>query len=357
MKKLLGGKGANLAEMCKIGLSVPPGLTITTETCREFHEAGSKLPEGCWEEIISGLRTVEKMIGKKLGDAKDPLLVSVRSGAAISMPGMMDTVLNLGLNDQVVEGLAAKAGRRFAFDAYRRFLDMFGDVVMGVPHKLFEKKLHAIKAKRGVKNDNDLTAKDLETLVKDYKQVYVEQGIAFPEDPLEQLENAIYAVFNSWESERANVYRSVNQITGLSGTAVNIQCMAFGNLGETSGTGVCFTRNPSNGERKLYGEYLINAQGEDVVAGIRTPEPISALKNTLPKAYEQLIKNCDILETHYKDMQDIEFTVQEGKLFMLQCRSGKRTGLAAIRIAVEMVDEGLVDVPTAIGMVEATHID
>eukprot|EP00195_Chlamydomonas_chlamydogama_P010279 CAMPEP_0202891472 /NCGR_PEP_ID=MMETSP1392-20130828/1515_1 /ASSEMBLY_ACC=CAM_ASM_000868 /TAXON_ID=225041 /ORGANISM="Chlamydomonas chlamydogama, Strain SAG 11-48b" /LENGTH=863 /DNA_ID=CAMNT_0049575227 /DNA_START=362 /DNA_END=2953 /DNA_ORIENTATION=- len=357
MKDLLGGKGANLAEMSRIGLSVPPGFTLTTDTCADFHENGRQLPSGCWEEVLAGLKHVEAEMGCGLGDAANPLLLSVRSGAAISMPGMMDTVLNLGLNDAVAEALAARAGARFAYDAYRRFLDMFGDVVMGVPHSLFEEQLERLKHSKGIGQDTALSADDLKQLVVKYKEVYKARGLTFPEDPYEQLRYAIYAVFDSWQSERANVYRSVNQIVGLKGTAVNVQAMAFGNMGDTSGTGVCFTRNPSTGERKLYGEYLINAQGEDVVAGIRTPDPIDRLAATLPDAYAQLVKNCDILERHYKDMQDIEFTVQEGKLFMLQCRGGKRTGAAAVKIAVDLVEEGLVDINRAITMVEPGHLD
>lgn len=357
MKELLGGKGANLAEMSRIGLSVPPGLTITTDTCAEFHQNGRQLPKGCWEEVLAGLKQVETELGCILGDPSKPLLLSVRSGAAVSMPGMMDTVLNLGLNDTVAAGLGAKAGERFAYDSYRRFLDMFGNVVMGVDHHFFEAELEKLKKEKGVKQDTELTAGDLKTLVQRYKAVYTAQGKAFPEDPYAQLREAIYAVFDSWQSERANVYRSVNQIVGLKGTAVNVQAMVFGNLGETSGTGVCFTRNPSNGERKLYGEYLINAQGEDVVAGIRTPEPIDRLAETLPNAYKQLIDNCNLLEKHYKDMQDIEFTVQDGQLFMLQCRGGKRTGQAAVKIAVDMVQEQLVVPDEAITMVEPRHLD
>jgi len=357
MKGLLGGKGANLAEMSRIGLSVPPGFTITTDTCAQFHENDRQLPAGCWEDVLAGLRTVEAEMGCGLGDAANPLLLSVRSGAAISMPGMMDTVLNLGMSDAVVKGLSAKAGERFAYDAYRRFLDMFGDVVMGVSHSKFEHQLEKLKRERGVTQDTDLTAQDLQALVERYKQVYLEAGKVFPEDPYEQLRYAIYAVFDSWQSERANVYRSINQITGLKGTGVTVQAMAFGNMGATSGTGVCFTRNPSNGEKRLYGEYLINAQGEDVVAGIRTPEPIERLSETLPEAYAQLIENCRILEAHYKDMQDIEFTVQEGKLFMLQCRGGKRTGQAAFKIAVDLVDEGVISEEEAMLMVEPRHLD
>lgn len=357
MKALLGGKGANLAEMSSIGLSVPPGFTITTEVCDVFHKSGGQLPPGCWEETLSCLRVVEEELGCKLGDASSPLLLSVRSGAAVSMPGMMDTVLNLGMNDQVAEGLATKAGARFAYDAYRRFLDMFGDVVLGVDHHLFEQQLVLMKQEQGVTEDTDLTAENLKELVARYKQVYSQQGLTFPEDPLEQLRLAINAVFQSWQSDRAKVYRSVNQIVGLKGTAVNVQAMVFGNMGPTSGTGVCFTRNPATGERQLYGEYLINAQGEDVVAGIRTPNPISTLAQSLPSAFEQLVRNCEVLEQHYKDMQDIEFTVQEGQLYMLQCRGGKRTGQAAVRIAVELVEEGLVDQDRAVCLVDPTHLD
>ncbi|GMH41824.1 hypothetical protein BSKO_09734 [Bryopsis sp. KO-2023] len=357
MKQLLGGKGANLAEMCAIGLAVPPGFTITTETCAEFHQTGKDLPQGCWEEILSALADVEAEMGCKLGDGTNPLLLSVRSGAAVSMPGMMDTVLNLGLNDTVVEGLASKAGERFAFDAYRRFLDMFGNVVMGVSHSLFEEQLEGLKREVGVELDNDLTAENLRELVKRYKKVYETQGISFPDDPLAQLRASVYAVFDSWQSERANVYRSVNQITGLTGTAVNVQTMAFGNMGDTSATGVLFTRDPSNGTNELYGEYLINAQGEDVVAGIRTPLPIAQMATDMPKSHQELLDNCAILERHYKEMQDIEFTIQEGKLFMLQCRSGKRTGMAAVKIAVEMVNEGLITPEEAILKVEASHLD
>lgn len=358
MKSLLGGKGANLAEMASIGLSVPPGLTISTEACHDYQENGQKLPYGLWEEILEALRTVEKDIEASLGDPKRPLLLSVRSGAAVSMPGMMDTVLNLGLNDEVVAGLAAKSGERFAYDSYRRFLDMFGNVVMGIPHALFEEKLEALKAAKGVSQDTALTASDLKELVAEYKKVYIEaQGEQFPSDPRRQLFLAVLAVFNSWDSPRAIKYRSINQITGLKGTAVNIQCMVFGNMGNTSGTGVLFTRNPSTGENKLYGEFLINAQGEDVVAGIRTPEDLDAMKQCMPEAYKELVENCRILESHYKDMMDIEFTVQEGRLWMLQCRSGKRTGKGAVKIAVDMVNEGLVDIRSAIKMVEPGHLD
>lgn len=357
MKSLLGGKGANLAEMASIGLSVPPGLTISTEACQEYQIA-KKLPQGLWEEILEGLKAVEKNMGAFLGDPSKPLLLSVRSGAAISMPGMMDTVLNLGLNDEVVTGLAAKSGERFAYDSYRRFLDMFGDVVMSISHSLFAEKLEKLKDAKGVKLDTELTASDLKQLVEQYKKVYVEaKGEKFPSDPKRQLELAVKAVFDSWDSPRAIKYRSINQITGLKGTAVNIQCMVFGNMGNTSGTGVLFTRNPSTGEKKLYGEFLVNAQGEDVVAGIRTPQDLSTMKECMPEAYKELVENCEILERHYKDMMDIEFTVQENRLWMLQCRTGKRTVKGAVKIAVDMVNEGLVDKRAAIKMVEPQHLD
>ncbi|KAL0348729.1 UNVERIFIED_CONTAM: Pyruvate, phosphate dikinase, chloroplastic [Sesamum angustifolium] len=358
MKSLLGGKGANLAEMASIGLSVPPGLTISTEACQEYQKIRRKLPDGLWEEILEGLKIVENDMGAVLGDPSRPLLLSVRSGAEISMPGMMDTVLNLGLNDSVVAGLAAKSGERFAYDSYRRFLDMFGDVVLGISHSLFEEKLEKMKSTKGVKQDTDLTASDLKELVEEYKGVYLEaKGEKFPSDPKKQLELAIRAVFDSWNSPRAIKYRNINQITGLKGTAVNIQCMVFGNMGNTSGTGVLFTRNPSTGEKMLYGEFLINAQGEDVVAGIRTPDDLDTMKNCMPEAYEELLENCEILERHYKDMMDIEFTVQEKKLWMLQCRSGKRTGKGAVKIAVDMVNEGLVDTRAAMKLVEPQHLD
>ncbi|GAA0155350.1 kinase [Lithospermum erythrorhizon] len=358
MKSLLGGKGANLAEMASIGLSVPPGLTISTEACQDYQQNGKKLPQGLWEEILESLEIVEKDMGASLGDPSKPLLLSVRSGAAVSMPGMMDTVLNLGLNDEVVAGLAAKSGERFSYDSYRRFLDMFGNVVMGIPHELFEEKLQKLKDAVGVNLDTDLTSSDLKDLVEQYKAVYIEaKGEKFPSDPKQQLELAVKAVFDSWDSPRANKYRNINQITGLKGTAVNIQSMVFGNMGNTSGTGVLFTRNPSTGEKKLYGEFLINAQGEDVVAGIRTPEDLDVMKNCMPQAYKELVENCEILERQYKDMMDIEFTVQENRLWMLQCRSGKRTGKGAIKIAVDMVTEGLVDTRTAVKMVEPQHLD
>ncbi|KAG8480979.1 hypothetical protein CXB51_025674 [Gossypium anomalum] len=361
MKSLLGGKGANLAEMSSIGLSVPPGITISTEACQEYQQNGRKLPEDLWEEILEGLKSVEEDMGATLGDPAKPLLLSVRSGAAISMPGMMDTVLNLGLNDEVVAGLAAKSGDRFAYDSYRRFLDMFGDVVMGIPHSLFEEKLETMKEAKEAKLDTDLTAPDLKELVELYKNVYLEaKGESFPSDPKKQLFLSIKAVFDSWDSPRANKYRNINQITGLKGTAVNIQTMVFGNMGNTSGTGVLFTRNPSTGENKLYGEFLVNAQGEDVVAGIRTPEDLDTMKSYMPEAYKELVENfvpafVITLEPIIEE-SDIEFTVQD-RLWMLQCRSGKRTGKGAIKIAVDMVNEGLVDKRAAVKMVEPQHLD
>ncbi|CAL4940149.1 unnamed protein product [Urochloa decumbens] len=364
MKDLLGGKGANLAEMARIGLSVPPGFTVSTEACREYQQlgGGGAIPPGLWEEVLDALRCVERDMGAGLGDPRRPLLLSVRSGAAVSMPGMMDTVLNLGLNDAVVEGLAQHSGRRFAFDSYRRFLDMFGNVVMGIPHDLFEEKLEALKVAKGLRNDTQLNVKDLEDLVAEYKNVYVmTKGEQFPSDPKRQLHLAILAVFDSWDSTRAKKYRSINRITGLKGTAVNVQCMVFGNMGSTSGTGVLFTRNPSTGEKKLYGEFLVNAQGEDVVSGIRTPQELDAMKECMPEPYAELVENCKILERHYKEMMveytDIEFTVQENRLWMLQCRTGKRTGKGAVKIAVDMVNEGLIDHRSAIKMVEPRHLD
>ena len=358
MCDLLGGKGANLAEMSRIGLSVPPGFTITTAVCAEYNRLGNRdLPLGVWEDALVGLREVEAMAGLKLGDAASPLLLSVRSGAAISMPGMLDTVLNLGLNDLVVEGLAAKCGAAFAYDSYRRFMDMYGCVVLGMSHESFERELDAVKREAGVEKDNELDAERLRALCARFKGVYREAGLSFPEDPLEQMRLAICAVFDSWNSARAIKYREVQKIKGLRGTAVNVQAMAYGNMGDTSATGVLFTRDASTGENRLYGEYLINAQGEDVVAGIRTPEPIETLRERIPEAYDELLRNTRILEEHYRDMQDIEFTVQEGKLYMLQCRSGKRTGVAAVKIATDMVREGLVTKREAVNMVGADHLD
>jgi len=360
MKAHLGGKGANLAEMSSIGLPVPPGFTISTETCKFYSENEGQWPAELDEQVREGISHIESEMGAQFGDSENPLLVSVRSGAAVSMPGMMDTVLNLGLNDVAVEGMARKTGNvRFAFDAYRRFIDMFGDVVMGVHHKLFEEAIELLKSERGVKEDVDLTGDDLRELVERYKAIYKEQtGAMFPDDPFEQLSLAVNAVFGSWESDRARKYRSINKITGLVGTAVNVQAMVYGNMGSNSGTGVLFTRNPSTGENKLYGEFLVDAQGEDVVAGIRTPEDISKMEETFPEAFERLVEMTQTLEGHYSDMQDIEFTIQEGNLFILQTRSGKRTGAAAIKVAVDMVQDGLISKKKAVGeMVEPGHLD
>jgi pyruvate,orthophosphate dikinase len=350
MKELLGGKGANLAEMCKIGIPVPPGFTITTEVCAAYYESGKKIPEDAIPQIDEALKKVEATFGKKFGDTTDPLLVSVRSGAALSMPGMMNTILNLGLTDASVEGLAKKTGNpRFAYDSYRRLIDMFGSTAMGVEHEHFEHEIHRMKHEKGVKLDTDLTADDLKELVRRYKAVYKKDvGEDFPQDPRKQLMLAINAVFNSWNGKKAIEYRRIERITGLKGTAVNVQAMVFGNMGDTSGTGVAFTRDPNSGENVFYGDYLINAQGEDVVAGIRNPEPISKLHEEMPKVYEQLVGIRSTLEKHYKEMQDIEFTVQEGVLYMLQTRSGKRTGTAAVRIAVEMARDKLIDETTAV---------
>ena len=357
LKFLLGGKGANLADMSAIGLTVPPGFTITTEVCAAFHKGDQKLPHGVWSNIVEGVKSIENEMGRKFGDSTKPLLVSVRSGAAISMPGMMDTILNLGLNDETVAGLSKNFGEKFALDSYRRFLGMFGNVVLNIPTHAFEHELSLIKEKAGVKDDSDLTPDHLRIVVQKYKEVYTKHGQEVLTDPYAQLYAAVMAVFNSWNSERAIKYREAEGIYGLLGTAVNVQAMVFGNMGPTSGTGVCFSRNPNTGEAKLYGEYLINAQGEDVVAGIRTPSPISTLKDSLPEAFAGLVKNVEILEKHYHDMQDIEFTIQEGKLFMLQTRSGKRVGPAAVKIAVDMVDEGLATTDQAVLMVKPEHLN
>ncbi len=357
LKFLLGGKGANLADMSAIGLTVPPGFTITTEVCAAFHKGDQKLPHGVWSNIVEGVKSIENEMGRKFGDSTKPLLVSVRSGAAISMPGMMDTILNLGLNDETVAGLSKNFGEKFALDSYRRFLGMFGNVVLNIPTHAFEHELSLIKEKAGVKDDSDLTPDHLRIVVQKYKEVYTKHGQEVLTDPYAQLYAAVMAVFNSWNSERAIKYREAEGIYGLLGTAVNVQAMVFGNMGPTSGTGVCFSRNPNTGEAKLYGEYLINAQGEDVVAGIRTPSPISTLKDSLPEAFDGLVKNVEILEKHYHDMQDIEFTIQEGKLFMLQTRSGKRVGPAAVKIAVDMVDEGLATTDQAVLMVKPEHLN
>ncbi len=360
MKKLLGGKGANLAEMSSIGLPVPAGITISTETCAYYAEHEGKWPTGLREQVRSGVKHIELIMGMKLGDLHHPLLLSVRSGAALSMPGMMDTVLNLGLNDDTVVGLAQHTGNeRFAYDSYRRFIDMFGDVVMGIPHEKFEKAIENLKKARGVEDDTQLTTEDLKELVDRYKAVYRNTtGYMFPTDPFEQLDLAINAVFDSWMSDRARKYRQINHITGLMGTAVNVQAMVFGNMGDDSATGVCFTRNPSTGENKLYGEFLINAQGEDVVAGIRTPQDIEKLKDVMPEDYNLLNEYCQQLEKHYGNMQDIEFTIQKGKLWILQTRNGKRTGKAAVKIAVDMVNEKRISEKEAIkSLVEPNHLD
>ena len=359
MKNVLGGKGANLAEMTALGLPVPPGFIITAEACAEFYSLGKKYPQGMFDQVELKLKDLENKMGAKLGDTNSPLLVSVRSGAAVSMPGMMDTVLNLGLNDLSVEGLAKKTGNeRFVFDAYRRFINMFGDVVMGVEHKHFEAVLDTLKETKGYSFDTELNADDWKMVCAGYKDVVKKHtGKLFPNEPKEQLKMAIDAVFNSWNSKRAIAYRRIHNITGLLGTAVNVQTMVFGNMGETSGTGVLFTRNPSTGENKLYGEYLMNAQGEDVVAGIRTPKHIDELKKQMPIAYDELQKIYLKVEKHYKDMQDMEFTIQEGKLFILQTRRGKRTAMASVRIAVEMVKEGLITKKEALLKIEAGQLD
>jgi len=358
MKQLLGGKGSNLAEMTRLGLPVPPGFTITTEACNYFSREG-KYPEGLELEIEEHLERLEEKMGKKLGDKEDPLLVSVRSGAAISMPGMMDTVLNLGLNDQSVQGLAGQTGdERFAYDAYRRFIQMFADIVMKVDRGLFEEELTRKKEERGVKQDVDLTAEDWKELVEKFKSIVKEQaGRDFPADPREQLDLAIKAVFESWNNPRAITYRKQYNIPDDLGTAVNVQTMVFGNKGDDSATGVCFTRDPSTGEKRRYGEYLTNAQGEDVVAGIRTPKSLEELKDEMPDLYEQLTGVMDKLEKHYRDMQDIEFTIEQHKLYMLQTRTGKRTAASALKVAVDMVDEGLIDKQEAVLRVQPEQLD
>lgn len=359
MKQLLGGKGANLHEMSSIGVPVPPGFTITTETCREFYENDRSYPAGLNEEVLDHLRRLEDLMGKKLGDAADPLLVSVRSGAADSMPGMMDTVLNLGLNDAAVDGLAKTSGNeRFAYDAYRRFIQMFSDVVKGTGIEPYEHALEAAKKAKGVEEDTDLDASDLKNLVAEYKKIYRQKvGDDFPQDPVAQMWDSIGAVFGSWNNEKAIKYRKINEIKGLMGTGVNIVTMVYGNLGDDSGTGVCFSRDPSTGEKVFYGEYLMNAQGEDVVAGIRTPQPLSSLADASPEIYQQLEDVRVKLEGHYRDMQDMEFTIQQGVLYILQTRNGKRTGAAAIKVAADMVDEGVIDRETAIKRVTPAQLD
>lgn len=355
MKELLGGKGANLAEMTKIDMPVPPGFTITTETCDAFNKAESAWPYGLDEQIREGISILEAELGKKFGDTTDPLLVSVRSGAAVSMPGMMDTVLNLGLNEETLEGISRRSGNaRFAWDSYRRFMQMFGDVVMDIPHHDFEHALQAVKDQRGVKLDTDLDLDDLKKVVSLYKEIYRNAiGNDFPVDPWEQLKLSINAVFSSWNNSRAIRYREINEIKGLIGTAVNVQAMVFGNMGEKSGTGVCFTRDPANGDNVFYGEYLMDAQGEDVVAGIRTPLPIVTLDEIDERSYKGLIDLRTRLEEHYLDMQDIEFTIEDGRLYILQTRTGKRTVFAALNMAVDMAEEGLIDKKEAVMRVPA----
>ena len=359
MKSLLGGKGANLADMTSIGLPVPPGFTITTEACAYFDSHKGAYPEGLRDEVLANLAKLEKLMGAKLGDKENPLLVSVRSGAAQSMPGMMDTVLNLGLNPDSLQALIKKTGNeRFAWDSYRRFIQMFGDVVMGVPHSEFERVLQSVKDENGKVFDTELDVENLKEVIKRYKLVYRKfTDEDFPTDPEYQLFKTIDAVFNSWNNERAIKYRLMNDIRGLLGTAVNVQTMVFGNMGDTSGTGVAFTRDPASGENKFFGEYLMNAQGEDVVAGIRTPQTIDTLAKVNPEVYEQLCGIRETLEKHYHDMQDIEFTIQEGKLYMLQTRSGKRTIFSWIRSQVEMVEEGLIDKKTAVSRVPAQEFN
>lgn len=359
MRNLLGGKGANLAEMTNLGLPIPQGFTVTTEACTDYYAQGKQISEEIKEQIFSALAALEEKQGKKFGDTQNPLLVSVRSGARASMPGMMDTILNLGLTDVAVEGFAAKTGNpRFAYDSYRRFIQMFSDVVMEIPKSFFERILDEIKESKGVKFDTDLTAEDLKEVIHRFKAVYKDKmGEDFPQDPKTQLMEAVKAVFRSWDNERAIVYRRMNDIPGDWGTAVNVQAMVFGNMGNTSGTGVAFTRNPSTGEKGIYGEYLINAQGEDVVAGIRTPQPITRLEEDLPDCYQQFIEIATRLENHYRDMQDMEFTIEDGKLFFLQTRNGKRTAPAALQIACDLVDEGKITPEEAVLRIEAKSLD
>ena len=359
MRNLLGGKGANLAEMTKIGLPVPQGFTVTTEACTRYYEDGKTIGEDIVEQIYAALAETEKICGKKFGDLENPFLVSVRSGARASMPGMMDTILNLGLNDVAVKGLAnLTQNERFAYDSYRRFIQMFSDVVMEIPKSFFERVLDDIKESKGAKYDTDLTADDMKEVVVRFKEIYKEKkGVEFPQDPKEQLMEAIKAVFRSWDNPRAIYYRRMNDIPSDWGTAVNVQSMVFGNMGNTSGTGVAFTRDPSTGEKKLYGEYLINAQGEDVVAGIRTPQKIETLQQVMPDVYEQFVNIAHTLENHYRDMQDMEYTIERGKLYMLQTRNGKRTAAAALKIAVDLVNEGMITTDEAILKVEPKQLD
>ena len=357
MRELLGGKGANLAEMTNLGLPIPQGFTVTTEACTKYYEDGETISKEIEDQIFEALSKLEEISGKKFGDTENPLLVSVRSGARASMPGMMDTILNLGLNDEVIKTIAAK-NERFAYDSYRRFIQMFSDVVMEIPKPLFEKAIDEMKEKRGVKLDTELTAEDLKELVATFKGIYLkEHGSEFPSDPVVQLKEAVKAVFRSWNNPRAITYRRLNDIPGDWGTAVNVQEMVFGNMGDDCGTGVAFTRNPATGENKLFGEYLMNAQGEDVVAGIRTPQPIATLQETNKQAYEDFVKYANELEKHYRDMQDMEFTIERGKLFFLQTRNGKRTANAALKIAVDLVNEGMITEKEAVLRVEPNQLD
>ena len=359
MRNLLGGKGANLAEMTNLGLPIPPGFTVTTEACTDYYNQGRSISEEIQTQIFDALALLEERLGKKFGDTENPLLVSVRSGARASMPGMMDTILNLGLTDISVEGFAKRTGNpRFAYDSYRRFIQMFSDVVMEVPKSLFERVIDEIKEDRKVHFDTELTAEDLKEVIRRFKEIYKEKmGEEFPQEPRVQLMEAVKAVFRSWDNERAIVYRRMNDIPGDWGTAVNVQSMVFGNMGNTSGTGVAFTRNPSTGAKGIYGEYLINAQGEDVVAGIRTPQPITRLEEDLPECYEEFLKIANRLEEHYRDMQDMEFTIEDGKLYFLQTRNGKRTAQAALQIACDLVDEGMITPQEAVSRIEAKSLD
>ncbi|RKW58617.1 MAG: pyruvate, phosphate dikinase, partial [Lachnospiraceae bacterium] len=359
MRNLLGGKGANLAEMTNLGLPVPQGFTITTEACTQYYEDGQKINDEIMGQIMDHINKMEEITGKKFGDKENPLLVSVRSGARASMPGMMDTILNLGLNEEVVEVLAEKSGNpRWAYDCYRRFIQMFSDVVMEVGKKYFEALIDEMKKEKGVKQDVELTAEDLKELANQFKAEYKAKiGEEFPSDPKVQLVEAIKAVFRSWDNPRANVYRRDNDIPYSWGTAVNVQMMAFGNMGDTSGTGVAFTRDPATGEKKLMGEFLMNAQGEDVVAGVRTPQHIDQLKQVMPEVYDEFVDICHKLEDHYRDMQDMEFTIENRKLYMLQTRNGKRTAFAALKIACDLVDEGMIDEAKAVSMIEPRNLD
>ncbi len=359
MRELLGGKGANLAEMASLKINVPPGFTISTQACTAYFQGGNKFPPSLWDEVLSNLETLETIMGKELGGASDPLLVSVRSGAPASMPGMMDTVLNLGLNDKAVKGLALKTGNEwFAHDCYRRFIAMFGNVVQGIPGDLFESIIQKVKNKGNIENDVDLSVKDLQSIISQFKKaVKKNTGKEFPTDPQKQLSLAIQAVFNSWNTPRAKTYRRLNNIPTEWGTGVNVQSMVFGNMGDSSATGVAFTRNPATGEKKFFGEYMINAQGEDVVAGIRTPNTIFQLEEDMPESFKTLNEVCQTLEKHYHDMQDIEFTIQDNQLFLLQTRSGKRTAPAAIKMAVDMVNEGLISKQEAVARVPANQVD